>query len=338
VQGRVLAAIDSVLLAQRVESQQAPPPSTEVELDDVVSLALPFLRRAALLKLSAADAPAGRALRGALEAERAFLRRHPAGADVEAPTSTVAIQTQLESTAEAAASLSTLHEVEEREANVLLCFLTGADLTIRELLDGETRGWFDLSLAALADAWGARLATCAPGGGGGGFPTLVPMVDAQLALLPRAYGDIFEATDAGGSARAADFKRCARCGSVPKDPGVCLLCGTLVCIASQCCRTGTMGELSRHAWECNGGHGIFLMLKHSSAILVHDGLIFRWPSPYLDEHGEEDPELRRGRPLFLSKARLQRLRELLLTHQVTQTVVTKVNELYRFQVMARNHL
>ena len=35
-----------------------------------------------------------------------------------------------------------------------------------------------------------------------------------------------------------------------------------------------------------------------------------WGSLYLDEHGEEDPNLRRGRTLYLSKERLNALRRI----------------------------
>jgi hypothetical protein len=34
-----------------------------------------------------------------------------------------------------------------------------------------------------------------------------------------------------------------------------------------------------------------------------------WPSPYLDAHGEEDTDLQRGKPLFLSEERYRQLTE-----------------------------
>ena len=31
-------------------------------------------------------------------------------------------------------------------------------------------------------------------------------------------------------------KQCDQCGKVPKDPAVCLMCGTMVCMRETCCR------------------------------------------------------------------------------------------------------
>jgi hypothetical protein len=38
-------------------------------------------------------------------------------------------------------------------------------------------------------------------------------------------------------------------------------------------------------------------------LLIHGALACYYPSPYLDVHGEEDIDLKRGRPLTLRRAR-----------------------------------
>jgi hypothetical protein len=44
--------------------------------------------------------------------------------------------------------------------------------------------------------------------------------------------------------------------------------------------------------------------------------IAQWGSPYLDEHGEEDIDLRRGKPLHLNAARYAQLRRLWVTQGI----------------------
>ena len=45
-----------------------------------------------------------------------------------------------------------------------------------------------------------------------------------------------------------------------------------------------------------------------------------YASPYVDEHGEDDPKLKRGRPLFLAPVRWRALCELWLSDGVPQEV------------------
>jgi E3 ubiquitin-protein ligase UBR3 len=52
---------------------------------------------------------------------------------------------------------------------------------------------------------------------------------------------------------------------------------------------------------------VYLLVRSSGVLLMRGERHMEWPSPYLDKHGEEDPQLRRGRPLFLSHDRYQQL-------------------------------
>lgn len=52
---------------------------------------------------------------------------------------------------------------------------------------------------------------------------------------------------------------------------------------------------------------MYLLVRSSGVLLIRAERHMEWPSPYLDKYGEEDPQLRRGRPLFLSYDRYQQL-------------------------------
>jgi hypothetical protein len=116
----------------------------------------------------------------------------------------------------------------------------------------------------------------------------------SLIELPEGYDQLFSRVGA---------VTCSGCGKRPPSPGLCLLCGAVLCAGSDCCKTGGVGECTRHARSCGSGVGVFLLLHSSSVLLIHGALACYYPSPYLDVHGEEDIDLKRGRPLTLRRAR-----------------------------------
>jgi len=96
---------------------------------------------------------------------------------------------------------------------------------------------------------------------------------------------------------------------------LCLMCGEIVCAANSCCRSSEgVGECSEHANDC--GSGIFLVLKMNLLLLIRDHKHSLIATPYLDEHGEEDPYLKRGRPLYLNKERYRQLQQLVMLHHM----------------------
>lgn len=58
----------------------------------------------------------------------------------------------------------------------------------------------------------------------------------KLLRLPRQYDLIFQ------NYRS---KACTTCNSVPKDPAICLLCGTMLCSKERCCSVSGKHECSR---------------------------------------------------------------------------------------------
>ena len=106
------------------------------------------------------------------------------------------------------------------------------------------------------------------------------------------------------------------------DPVVCLICGAVVLAGYRSGRR-RVGDCTLHASECGGGTGVFLMVQKCCALLVRDTRAAYYPSLYLDQHGEEDTGLRRGRPLYLNDQRYDDLQSLYLRHRIVQEVTMR---------------
>eukprot|EP01113_Clastostelium_recurvatum_P032417 TRINITY_DN4169_c0_g1_i9.p1 TRINITY_DN4169_c0_g1~~TRINITY_DN4169_c0_g1_i9.p1 ORF type:complete len:624 (+),score=32.09 TRINITY_DN4169_c0_g1_i9:216-1874(+) len=138
----------------------------------------------------------------------------------------------------------------------------------------------------------------------------------DLVQLPHSYASLWS---------KYAVQSCLRCGHVPEEPAVCLVCATLCCAKTRCCRAEELepnsvitGECTRHAHACSGDVSLFLLIKQASVLLLRDGVGWYWGSIYLDAHAEEDVGMRRGRPLFLSLARYEQLRQMWVGHTLTQ--------------------
>ena len=70
------------------------------------------------------------------------------------------------------------------------------------------------------------------------------------------------------------------------------------------------GACTIHARKNGSGIGIFFLVQKCTVLLMHNNKSAYSASLYVDEHGEEDPGLRRGRPLFLNDARYRALESL----------------------------
>ena len=107
--------------------------------------------------------------------------------------------------------------------------------------------------------------------------------------------------------------RCGACSAIPPSPALCLSCGELLCLgAGATCRgpapgpLGTQpGAVATHATACGAGSALFFLPRATRLLGVASGVGTLLPAPYLDAHGEEDPGLRRGRPLTLCGLRVQ---------------------------------
>lgn len=153
------------------------------------------------------------------------------------------------------------------------------------------RAWCQhFSQFARKDASQARMLLC----------PMMPWAVPQLVRLPRVYDRVFQ------------FYRkrtCTQCGSAPRDPALCLICAQMLCFKDRCCAQNTVYECVQHSRSCGGGTGLFLIVNSSIIVVIQGPRATAWGSIYLDEHGEEDHYLKRGRPLYLCEERLRLLQE-----------------------------
>jgi Proteolysis_6 C-terminal len=126
-----------------------------------------------------------------------------------------------------------------------------------------------------------------------------------LVSLPTLFQDLLEMLDG---------RNCSSCKQISRTPALCLACSAIVCLEKGSCP----GWAKRHAYDCGAGVSVFLALKTTGVCVYRNDRLAMWGSPYLDEHGEEDAELRRGKPLFLSHERYSSLERLWLTHGFDQ--------------------
>ncbi|GIY07185.1 e3 ubiquitin-protein ligase ubr3 [Caerostris darwini] len=132
----------------------------------------------------------------------------------------------------------------------------------------------------------------------------------SLLLLPHNYDDIF---------KYYHKKTCTMCHSEPKDPSLCLICGTMVCLRENCCRRVAHYEAVSHSVLCGAGTAIYLAVNSSTIIVIRGKRACLWGSVYLDSFGEEDRDLKRGKPLFLSEERYSLLQQQWINHSFDHT-------------------
>ncbi|KAF5401624.1 hypothetical protein PHET_04904, partial [Paragonimus heterotremus] len=95
-----------------------------------------------------------------------------------------------------------------------------------------------------------------------------------------------------------------------QDNALCLICGRLLC--TLCTNLST--AMVEHAYSCEGFAGIVLEVNSSIVYVSLGPNVCDWGSIYLDAYGEEDLELKRGKPLFLNEERFALLEHQWLSH------------------------
>ena len=146
------------------------------------------------------------------------------------------------------------------------------------------------------------------------FLTTVP----QLITLPEEYSDLFK--------RIHVFSCPFSMRGNSSNPSLCLVCGMVVCSQSKCCQSEldgvTVGAAMAHSYKCSAGmcrcvtlqgrinttlylgSGLFLQLKECKLVMFCGMTRGCYVSPpYLDQYGEPDQGLKRGKPLTLSTER-----------------------------------
>ncbi|XP_055914152.1 E3 ubiquitin-protein ligase Ubr3 isoform X3 [Eupeodes corollae] len=137
----------------------------------------------------------------------------------------------------------------------------------------------------------------------------------KLLGLPREYERLFT---------YYHERPCENCNKVPKESSICLLCGAIVCLKQNCCAENDCCEAVRHTISCGGGIGIFLVVTSTYIIVIRGRRACLWGSLYLDDFDEEDRDLKRGKPLYLSQDRFNLLESQWLSHKFAHTKHTWV--------------
>ncbi|XP_043272202.1 E3 ubiquitin-protein ligase Ubr3 isoform X3 [Venturia canescens] len=137
----------------------------------------------------------------------------------------------------------------------------------------------------------------------------------KLLSLPREYEKLFT---------YYHERQCRKCHSVPPEISICLLCGTIVCLKTNCCKRQNIGEAVQHSIDCGGGTAIYLVVTSTYIIVIRGRRACLWGSLYLDDFEEEDKDLKRGKPLYLSQDRYQMLEQQWLAHRFDHTKKTWV--------------
>ncbi|WVQ81879.1 hypothetical protein IAT38_004006 [Cryptococcus sp. DSM 104549] len=131
------------------------------------------------------------------------------------------------------------------------------------------------------------------------MPTLEYPGTYELVRMPQRWEDfVLVYTD----------KKCKKCGTKPMYPAICLFCGTMVCLAGDCCSEGEQGECNLHMRECGAVVGMFADIRRRNILYLYAGSGSFGPMPYLDVHGELDLPMRRGHRQYLHVGRLDELR------------------------------
>ncbi|KAF7295603.1 E3 ubiquitin-protein ligase [Mycena indigotica] len=144
----------------------------------------------------------------------------------------------------------------------------------------------------------------------------------KLARLPLVLDNLF---GVGQQERALT---CSRCLTMPVDAAICLLCGTTVCMQSDCCRDEDgereRGECNMHLRDCGGAIGVYFLVKRCMLLYIYANNGTFAPPPYLDAHGEVDISMRRGRRQYLHYARWEEVRKTWLSHGIPTVIARRL--------------
>lgn len=175
-------------------------------------------------------------------------------------------------------------------------------LTQEQLMDTIKR-WLSLQREQASGLFGSQLLH---------FSSSNDPTKIQLIQLHNSYEDLYNFVHLNC--------RCPTTKSKIPDPAICLMCGTVMCGGTGCCKRDKIGAVTLHSGLCNGGCGVFLFVKRCKVLLVHGDRQAFIDAPYVDEHGETDPYLKRGQRLHFSSERYELLTKMFAEHRIAREV------------------
>eukprot|EP00795_Rhopilema_esculentum_P014544 gene14544-5611_t len=201
-------------------------------------------------------------------------------------------------------------EFQTLATNLGLVASKGSDTDIQDLLPTDCLKWHFPRPYEVIQLWCDQLMAVASFERNPDL-TMLPVnhnwSELNLVALPSSYDSLFQ---------CYRKKACSKCNKVPEHPALCLVCGEFCCFQSSCCAdaNGTY-ECAQHSVTCGSGTCVFLIVSSSSVLIIRGERACIWGSVYLDSFGEEDKDLGRGKPLFLSRERYGHLNQQWLTHR-----------------------
>lgn len=140
-----------------------------------------------------------------------------------------------------------------------------------------------------------------------------------LIRLPRSFVELYSLINkvkGSGRFNSAEDQDDISSG----ETAVCLVTGAIIRAGTSRrayrSRNRAPGACTLHSRKIGSGTGIFFLLQKCTVLLVHNKKSSYSASIYVDENGEEDPGLSRGRPLFLKEERYAALSALWRQHGI----------------------
>ncbi|CDW76233.1 zinc finger family protein [Stylonychia lemnae] len=81
-------------------------------------------------------------------------------------------------------------------------------------------------------------------------------------------------------------QKCDRCKKVPENGAVCLLCGQVLCMKTDCCQINSIAELTHHSRDFEGGVGVYIWIQGGYMYLIENGRVIQKSCPYVNQYGE----------------------------------------------------
>ncbi|CAF0978507.1 unnamed protein product, partial [Didymodactylos carnosus] len=144
----------------------------------------------------------------------------------------------------------------------------------------------------------------------------------RLVDLPPTFESLF---------RECHKLKCPNCKQVVSFPVLCLICGTVYPTEhseTKCCDRRTRSA-KQHIIECSGGLNLSISIDSSKTLIQRENKYAKTASLYLDEHGEEDVDLRRGKRLYLNDNRLKSFYSSWISSSLDQNVSRWSNETFQ---------
>jgi hypothetical protein len=140
-----------------------------------------------------------------------------------------------------------------------------------------------------------------------------------LATMPKSFVELYGLVNKVKSDATDENDE-----SATSETAICLLTGAIMKSGSTRRNSRSHmrppGACTMHARKVGSGIGVFFLVQKCTVLLMHNNKSAYSPSLYVDENGEEDPGLRRGRPLYLNQSRLQSLEALWRNNGVPREV------------------